>query len=123
MARRADPPGPTGYPAFKALIVGIAKFLQASSTGTVKTSKVWEGGGGVSQRWIWLLARLCDQVDTTGSGADMPWVRSHRRRVPYGWFRSTFVRSYYRRPPVDVPVVPIVIAVAVVILLLIALTS
>lgn len=50
----------------------------------------------------------------------MPWVRRHRRRVPYGWVRSTTVRSHYRRSPGRVPIVGIVIAV-VVILLLIAL--
>jgi hypothetical protein len=50
----------------------------------------------------------------------MPWVRRHRRRVPYGWARTTSVRSHYRRPPGGVPLVSIVVAV-IIILVLIAL--
>jgi hypothetical protein len=58
---------------------------------------------------------------TYQSGADMPWVRSHRRRVPYGWVRRTTVRSHYRRSPSHVPTIVGVVIAAVVILLLIAL--
>ncbi len=49
----------------------------------------------------------------------MPWVRRHRRRVPYGW-GTTSVRSHYRRRPGGFPIVGIVVAV-IVILVLIAL--
>lgn len=47
----------------------------------------------------------------------MPWVRRHRRRVPYGLFRTTTVRSHYRRSP-GLPVVGIVVAVLVILLLI-----
>ena len=49
----------------------------------------------------------------------MPWVRRHRRRVPYGW-GTTSVRSHYRRSPGFSPVVGIIVAV-IIILVLIAL--
>lgn len=48
----------------------------------------------------------------------MPWVERHRRRLPYSWFRSTTVRSHYRRPT-GLPIIWIVIGVAVVLFLLI----
>ncbi|WP_309113198.1 hypothetical protein [Saccharothrix sp.] len=48
----------------------------------------------------------------------MPWVRRHHRRTPYSWFRGTTVRSHFRRSPGRVPVVPIAIAVAVILLLI-----
>ena len=48
----------------------------------------------------------------------MPWVSSHRRRVPYGWFRTTRVRSHYRRQPRRIPIVGIVIAVLVILVLI-----
>lgn len=50
----------------------------------------------------------------------MPWVRAHRRRTPYSWFRSTTVRSHYRRAP-GVPFIGIVIAVAVILLIIMLL--
>lgn len=50
----------------------------------------------------------------------MPWVRRHRRRVPYGWVRSTTVRSHYRRSPGHTSLAAIIVVV-VVILILIAL--
>ncbi|HET9138412.1 hypothetical protein [Actinophytocola sp.] len=50
----------------------------------------------------------------------MAWVRRHRRTVPGGLFRSTTVRSHYRRNP-GAPIVPILIAAAVIIILLIAI--
>jgi hypothetical protein len=49
----------------------------------------------------------------------MPWVHRHRRRLPYSWFRTTTVRSHYRRSP-DFPIVAIAVGV-VVLLFLIAL--
>ena len=48
----------------------------------------------------------------------MPWVRRHRRHTPYSWFRSTTVRSHFRRSPGSIPIVPIVIVVAVILLLI-----
>ncbi|GAA0209038.1 hypothetical protein GCM10010492_03380 [Saccharothrix mutabilis subsp. mutabilis] len=48
----------------------------------------------------------------------MPWVRRHRRHTPYSFFRGTTVRSHFRRAPGRVPIVPIVIAVAVILLLI-----
>lgn len=50
----------------------------------------------------------------------MPWVRRHRRRVPYGWVRSTTVRSHYRRSPGSSSLLAVVVVV-VVILVLVAL--
>ena len=50
----------------------------------------------------------------------MAWVRGHRRSVPGSWFRSTTVRGHYRRNP-GAPVIPILIAAAIVIILLIAI--
>ena len=29
---------------------------------------------------------------------EMPWVRRHRRSAPYSFFRTTTVRSHYRKP-------------------------
>jgi len=49
----------------------------------------------------------------------MPWVREHRRRVPYG-FRTTRVRSHHRRSPGGISVLALGIA-ALVILFLIAI--
>jgi hypothetical protein len=48
----------------------------------------------------------------------MPWVSRHRRRVPYGLFRTTTVRSHYRRRPGGVPVIGIVIAVLIILVLI-----
>lgn len=49
----------------------------------------------------------------------MPWVRQHRRRVPYGLFRTTTVRSHHRRSPRSgVAVVALAIAVLVILLLI-----
>lgn len=48
---------------------------------------------------------------------DMPWVRRHRRSAPYSFFRSTTVRSHYRRPAGSMWI-PIVVAIAVIILLI-----
>ena len=47
----------------------------------------------------------------------MPWVRRHRRRTPYSWFRTTSVRSHYRRPTTGV-LVPVLVAIAVIMLLI-----
>lgn len=49
----------------------------------------------------------------------MPWVRRHRRHVPYSWFRTTTVQSHYRRAAGRVPVVPIAIAIGVILLLIV----
>jgi hypothetical protein len=49
----------------------------------------------------------------------MPWVSRHRRRVPGGLFRTTTVRSHYRRRPGGVPLLAI-IGIVLVILVLIA---
>ncbi|GLZ34281.1 hypothetical protein Lesp02_64680 [Lentzea sp. NBRC 105346] len=49
----------------------------------------------------------------------MPWVRRHRRLVPYGWFRTTSVRSHYRRSPYGGSIIPIVVALAVIVLLIV----
>lgn len=55
---------------------------------------------------------------TTDAGRDnMPWVARHRRRTPYSWFRSTTVRSHYRRRPMNVWV-PVLVAIAVIVLLI-----
>ncbi|SFR29691.1 hypothetical protein SAMN04488564_12114 [Lentzea waywayandensis] len=48
----------------------------------------------------------------------MPWVRRHRRSAPYSWFRSTTVRSHYRRPQGSMWI-PIVVAIAVIVLLIV----
>ena len=48
----------------------------------------------------------------------MPWVRRHRRSVPYSWFRSTTVQSHYRRSPSSIPIIPIAIALIVIVLLI-----
>jgi hypothetical protein len=48
----------------------------------------------------------------------MPWVQRHRRRIPYSWFRTTTVRSHYRRPPGRVLAVWAVVGVVVLLLLL-----
>jgi hypothetical protein len=50
----------------------------------------------------------------------MPWVRSHRRRVPYGLFRTrtTTVRSHHRRRPGGVPIIGIAVAILVILLLI-----
>ena len=50
----------------------------------------------------------------------MPWVHRHRRRLPYSFFRSTTVRSHYRRSP-GFPIVVLVVAFVVVILLFLLL--
>jgi hypothetical protein len=47
----------------------------------------------------------------------MPWVRRHRRSAPYSWFRTTTVRSHYRRPPGGV-LIPVLVAIAVIVLLI-----
>jgi hypothetical protein len=47
----------------------------------------------------------------------MPWVRRHRRSAPYSWFRTTTVRSHYRRPQ-GVAWIPILVAIAVIVLLI-----
>jgi hypothetical protein len=47
----------------------------------------------------------------------MPWVRSHRRRVPYG-FRTTRVRSHHRSRPGGFPIVAVAAAVLVILLLI-----
>ncbi|MFJ5985625.1 hypothetical protein [Lentzea sp. NPDC092896] len=47
----------------------------------------------------------------------MPWVRRHRRSAPYSFFRSTTVRSHYRRPAGSMWI-PIVVAIAVIVLLI-----
>lgn len=48
----------------------------------------------------------------------MPWVRRHRRRTPYGWGRSTTVRSHYRRSPGGVSLVGVVVAIIVILVLI-----
>ena len=48
----------------------------------------------------------------------MPWVSRHRRRVPGGLFRTTTVRSHYRRRPGGVPVIGIVVAVLIILVLI-----
>jgi len=47
----------------------------------------------------------------------MPWVRRHRRSAPYSWFRTTTVRSHYRRPATGL-LIPILIAIAVIVFLI-----
>lgn len=47
----------------------------------------------------------------------MPWVSRHRRRTPYSWFRTTSVRSHYRRPSTGM-LIPILVAIAVIVLLI-----
>ncbi len=47
----------------------------------------------------------------------MPWVRRHRRSAPYSWFRTTTVRSHYRRPAGGVWI-PVLVAIAVIVLLI-----
>ena len=49
----------------------------------------------------------------------MPWVESHRRRVPGSFFRRTTVRRHYRLPA-GLPIIPIVV-VAVVLIVILAL--
>jgi hypothetical protein len=48
----------------------------------------------------------------------MPWVRRHRRQLPHSWFRTTTVQGHYRRSPGSIPVIPIAIAIAVILLLI-----
>jgi hypothetical protein len=48
----------------------------------------------------------------------MPWVSTHRRRVPGRWFGRTTVRSHYRRRPGGVPIIGIVIAVLIILVLI-----
>ncbi|HYQ67908.1 hypothetical protein [Actinophytocola sp.] len=48
----------------------------------------------------------------------MAWVRRHRRRTPYGWGRSTTVRSHYRRNPGGSPLVAIIVVVVVILVLI-----
>jgi hypothetical protein len=48
----------------------------------------------------------------------MAWVRRHRRRTPYGWGRSTTVRSHYRRNPGGSPLVAIIVVVVVILILI-----
>lgn len=48
---------------------------------------------------------------------EMPWVRRHRRSAPYSWFRTTTVRSHYRRPQGSMWI-GIVVAIAVIVLLI-----
>ncbi|ONI86813.1 hypothetical protein ALI22I_24795 [Saccharothrix sp. ALI-22-I] len=48
----------------------------------------------------------------------MPWVRRHRRHVPYSWFRTTTVQSHYRRSPATIPTI-IAVALAVILLLVV----
>ncbi|WP_197288787.1 hypothetical protein [Nocardia sp. NRRL S-836] len=47
----------------------------------------------------------------------MPWVQRHRRRTPYSWFRSTTVRSHYRRRPLNAWL-PLVVVIAFIVLLI-----
>ncbi|MFS8096695.1 hypothetical protein LFM09_06095 [Lentzea alba] len=47
----------------------------------------------------------------------MPWVSRHRRRTPYSWFRSTTVRSHYRRRPGGAWI-PLLVVLAVIVLLI-----
>ncbi|MFD9699801.1 hypothetical protein [Lentzea sp. NPDC059081] len=47
----------------------------------------------------------------------MPWVRRHRRSAPYSFFRTTTVRSHYRRPAGSTWVL-VAIAIAVIVLLI-----
>ncbi|SDJ57441.1 hypothetical protein SAMN04488074_102414 [Lentzea albidocapillata subsp. violacea] len=47
----------------------------------------------------------------------MPWVRRHRRSAPYSWFRTTTVRSHYRRPQGS-RWIPVVAVIAVIVLLI-----
>ncbi|SES25057.1 hypothetical protein SAMN05216188_12810 [Lentzea xinjiangensis] len=47
----------------------------------------------------------------------MPWVRRHRRSAPFSFFRTTTVRSHYRRPATGA-LIPILIAIAVIVLLI-----
>ena len=53
----------------------------------------------------------------------MPWVSRHRRRVPYGLFRTTTVRSHYRRRPGGVPVIGIVIGIVIAALIILVLIA
>lgn len=48
----------------------------------------------------------------------MPWVQRHRRRVPYGWFRTTTVRSHYRRSPGHTSLVAVIVVVVVILILI-----
>ncbi|HEX7305488.1 hypothetical protein [Lentzea sp.] len=47
----------------------------------------------------------------------MPWVRRHRRSAPYSFFRTTTVRSHYRRPANSTWVIA-AIAIALIVLLI-----
>ena len=47
----------------------------------------------------------------------MPWVSRHRRRTPYSWFRTTSVRSHYRRRPGGM-LIPLIVVIAVILLLI-----
>ena len=47
----------------------------------------------------------------------MPWVSRHRRHSPYSWFRTTTVRSHYRRPAGGVWI-PVLVVIAVILLLI-----
>ncbi|WP_198943538.1 hypothetical protein [Actinokineospora bangkokensis] len=45
----------------------------------------------------------------------MPRVQQHRRRLPGSWFRTTSVRSHYRKSPA---LIPTIIAVVLALVLL-----
>ncbi|MGX7825892.1 hypothetical protein ACTG9Q_12440 [Actinokineospora sp. 24-640] len=47
----------------------------------------------------------------------MPWVESHRRRVPGSLFRRATVRRHYRMPA-GLPLIPIAIGVVVLLVIL-----
>ncbi|WNV86029.1 hypothetical protein [Umezawaea sp. Da 62-37] len=49
----------------------------------------------------------------------MPWVRAHRRRVPYSWFKTTRVESHHRSRPGSKAIIGLVIAFAVILLLIV----
>ncbi|GAB2805108.1 hypothetical protein GCM10027200_01000 [Lentzea nigeriaca] len=57
------------------------------------------------------------QAESYREEEQMPWVRRHRRNAPYSWFRTTTVRSHYRRPPGGVWI-PVLVAIAVIVLLI-----
>jgi hypothetical protein len=47
----------------------------------------------------------------------MPWVRRHRRSAPFSFFRTTTVRSHYRRPAGSKWIL-VAVAIAVIVLLI-----
>ncbi len=49
----------------------------------------------------------------------MPWVRRHRRSAPFSFFRTTTVRSHYRKPQGAKWMIPVIAVLAVLLLLVV----